>query len=64
VSRNHTEKSTILQAVIVSLANVESSFTTHIALGALGYSNTEVPALLVALDVLSGAELYFWVFIP
>jgi hypothetical protein len=62
--KNHTDKPTTLRAIIVSLANVESSLTSHFALGVLGYSNTEIPALLVALEVLSGAELYFWVIIP
>ncbi|KIM20884.1 hypothetical protein M408DRAFT_30019 [Serendipita vermifera MAFF 305830] len=48
------------RAVIVSLANIESSFSSQHALGILGFSHPQTPALLVALDVLSGAELYFW----
>jgi Zn-dependent M16 (insulinase) family peptidase len=64
MSKSHTDKPNHPQAIIISLANVESSFTSHFALGILGYSNAEIPALLVALNVLNGAELYFWVIIP
>jgi hypothetical protein len=27
----------------------------------LGYSNEETPAIIVAMGILNGAELYFWV---
>ncbi|PVF93786.1 hypothetical protein CPB86DRAFT_714671 [Serendipita vermifera] len=53
-------KSPSKKAIIVSLANIESSYSAHIARGILGYSNEETPAILVAMGLLNGAELYFW----
>lgn len=53
-------KSPSKKAVVVSLSNIESSFSGHFARMFTGYSHPEYAAMIVAAEVLNGAELYFW----
>ncbi|KAG8823488.1 hypothetical protein FRC17_009313 [Serendipita sp. 399] len=48
------------KAVVASLATVESSFSYHVGNGISGFANADIPAIIVATNILHGAELYFW----
>ncbi|KAG8804325.1 hypothetical protein FRC16_009538 [Serendipita sp. 398] len=48
------------KAIVASLATAESSFSNHLGTGISGFTHSDIPALLIAMDILQGAELYFW----
>ena len=50
-----------LQAIVMSLPTIESSFVTHTSKGIRGFDHSEYPAIRVALEVLNATEGYLWV---
>jgi hypothetical protein len=50
-----------LQAIVMSLPTIESSFVTHTTKGIQGFDHSERPAIRVALEVLNATEGYLWV---
>jgi hypothetical protein len=50
-----------LQAIVMSLGTIESSFVTHTTKGIQGFNHPEYPAIRVALEVLNATEGYLWV---
>ena len=51
----------MLQAVVLSLPTIESSYVNHTTKGITGFDHPEYPALAVALEVLNATEGYLWV---
>lgn len=51
----------MLQAVVLSLPTIESSYVNHTTKGITGFDHPEYPALAVALEALNAAEGYLWV---
>lgn len=49
------------QAVVVSLPSIESSFATHTTASIKGWDHDEAAVLMLACEVLDGAESFLWV---
>ena len=50
-----------MQAVVVSLPTIESSYSSHITKGIQGFTHAERPALVVAAEILNATESFLWV---
>lgn len=50
-----------IQAIVMSLPTIESSFVMHTTKGIQGFDHPEYPAVRVALEVLNATESYLWV---
>lgn len=50
-----------IEAIVMSLPTIESSFVTHTTKGIQGFDNAEYPAIRLALEVLNATESYLWV---
>ena len=50
-----------MQAVVVSLPTIESSYSSHITKGIQGFTHVERPALVVAAEILNATESFLWV---
>lgn len=51
----------VLQAVVMSLPTVESSYVMHTTKGIHGFDHPEYPVIRVALEVLNATEGFLWV---
>ena len=51
----------MLQAIVLSLPTIESSYVNHTTKGIAGFDHPDYPALAVALEALNAAEGYLWV---
>jgi hypothetical protein len=61
VHRSHHNLSNQVQAVVVSLPTIESSFAIHSSSALVGFEHPHYPALRIALEVLDGTESFLWV---
>jgi hypothetical protein len=50
-----------IQAIVMSLPTVESSFATHTTKGIQGFNHPDYPVLRVAAEVLNATESFLWV---
>ncbi|KAG8906618.1 hypothetical protein FRB99_006488 [Tulasnella sp. 403] len=52
-----------IQAIVVTLPTIESSYALHVSKGVTGFKHKDQAALRVACEVLEGAESFLWKYI-
>lgn len=52
---------TRIQAIIVELSTIESTFSAHIAKGIQGFAHPDYPAYRITMELLNATESYLWV---
>jgi len=58
-----TGKNPTKKAIVVRLPSIESSHVSHTTKGLQGYTNPELPAMRITLEVMNATESYLWRYI-